>query len=82
MRIVKAIQTCGACPSQWDAWDENGNYVYLRYRHGYGYAKVYETGYDDPGDGEVVASFQHGDSLNGFITLHDFCKRADIELDL
>lgn len=38
MKIVKAHQTCYACPSQWDAWDEEGNYWYLRFRHGYGSA--------------------------------------------
>jgi hypothetical protein len=34
--IVKAVQTSMACPSQWDAWDEEGRYYYLRYRHGCG----------------------------------------------
>jgi hypothetical protein len=82
MRIVKAEQTCGACPSQWDAWTDDNQYVYLRYRHGYGYAKIYEAGYVDSGAGTIVAEFEHGHSLDGFITLEDFCKYAGIELDL
>ena len=82
MRIVKAIQTSGACPSQWDAWTDSGEYVYLRYRHGYGYAKTYADGYDDPGAGNIIASFEYGDSLDGFITLQDFCEKAYIQLDL
>lgn len=37
--IVKAVETCPACPSQWDAWDLDGHYWYLRYRHGRGTAE-------------------------------------------
>jgi len=36
IRLVRAIQTSWACPSQWDAWDEENNYYYLRFRHGWG----------------------------------------------
>lgn len=80
MRIVKAVQTSGACPSQWDIWTDTGEYLYLRYRHGYGYAKTYVDDYAD--DGTIVASFEYGHPLDGFITLEDFCKHANIELDL
>lgn len=82
MRIVKAVQTCWACPSQWDAWTDTGEYVYLRYRYGYGYAKTYENGYEDTGMGTVVAGFEFGHPLDGFIELKDFCRLAGIELDL
>jgi hypothetical protein len=34
--LVKAVQTAMACPSQWDAWDAEGRYYYLRFRHGCG----------------------------------------------
>lgn len=34
--LVKAVQTCLACPSQWDAWDADGTYYYLRHRNGRG----------------------------------------------
>lgn len=33
IKITKIIQTSMACPSQFDMWDENGNYYYVRYRH-------------------------------------------------
>lgn len=36
IRLVRVIQTSWACPSQWDAWDEENNYYYLRFRHGWG----------------------------------------------
>lgn len=34
-RIVKLEMTCGGCPMQWDAWDSEGVYYYIRERHGY-----------------------------------------------
>jgi hypothetical protein len=41
--IVRAVQTCQACPSQWDAWDADGNYYYLRYRSGCGSVTQYKS---------------------------------------
>lgn len=32
--IVKAVETCTCAPVQWDLWDAEGRYYYLRYRHG------------------------------------------------
>ncbi len=81
--IVKAVQTCIACPSQWDAWDLDGNYWYLRYRHGRGTAER-QPG-PDPGtwtnDGPNI-SFEHGDHLAGSIDLEEFCERAGLNLAL
>lgn len=37
--LTRVIETCAACPSQWDAWDTNGQYWYLRYRHSNGTAE-------------------------------------------
>lgn len=34
--LVRVVQTCFAYPSQWDAWTAEGQYLYLRYRHGEG----------------------------------------------
>lgn len=34
--LVDLAQTCGACPSQWEArTTPDGRYVYIRYRHGW-----------------------------------------------
>src|SRR5687768_10375298 len=40
MKLTKLVQTTGACPSQWDAEDEDCNYVYIRYRHGFLYVST------------------------------------------
>jgi hypothetical protein len=34
MKLNNIIQTCSACPSQWDTTTEDGREVYIRYRHG------------------------------------------------
>ena len=33
-KIAKLIQTCAACPSQWEGHLDDGRMVYIRYRHG------------------------------------------------
>lgn len=56
--LVKAVHTSFACPSQWDAWDADGQYYYLRYRHGHGTMNRYdnpEWSYDDITDPELLA---------------------------
>jgi len=70
--ITKAVQTCFACPSQWDAWDADGNYYYLRFRWGHGTVT----------DGtKQVAAFAGDDPYGGFIDLDEFCERAGITLE-
>lgn len=82
--ITRAVCTCLACPSQWDAWDEQGNYYYLRYRNGHGTMRKYRS-QEDFGDitrSALAADFRHGDPLDGFITLPDFCALAGVALNL
>lgn len=71
MRIIKAEQTCFACPSQWDAWDEDGDYWYLRFRYGYGSAECEAKG--------EYRSFEAGDDLDGCIELDLFLELAGLE---
>ena len=82
--IVRAVQTCQACPSQWDAWNEDGQYLYLRYRGGIGTVEVrdspdYKT-WDARKPPEIA--FQHGDGLDGVITLEEFAEHALLTLAL
>ena len=78
--ITRAIQTCAACPSQWDAWDMDGHYWYLRYRHGRGTAER-QPGPDVWTWHEAPAlSFEHGDQLDGSMSLEEFCARAGLNL--
>ena len=34
IKITRIVKTCMACPAQWNAWDDNGDYYYIRYRFG------------------------------------------------
>lgn len=83
--IVKAVQTCIACPAQWDAWDDQGRFWYLRYRYAHGQARQYEEGPDwyetEPAPGSPwpepveVLDFSYGDSpYDGIIELPKFCE--------
>ena len=60
--IVKIIETCSACPSQWDMWDAKGNYYYVRYR--WGWLQV------DQGEvGNAIYGDQLGDNLDGTMSM-------------
>lgn len=74
--IVRADQTCTACPSQWDAWDADGRYWYLRYRGGYG---SMSRGYNVD---TAPLSFDDADQWGGEISLEDFCERIGVTLTL
>jgi hypothetical protein len=82
--LVRVTMTSIACPAQWDAWDEAGNYYYLRYRHGHGSIRQYRTADWTRSDEDElirdVASFDHGHPLDGSITLEDFARLAGITL--
>jgi hypothetical protein len=81
MRLVRATQTSIACPSQWDAYDEDGNYWYLRYRHGYGRAAQYpDADWSFKSQAVDNYEFEHGDEYDGFITLEEFALRAGFGL--
>jgi hypothetical protein len=82
--LVRAVQTCMACPSQWDAWDDTGNYYYLRYRSGHGSVTQYvsENWVGSRGDEFVahISDFKYGHPLDGTITLEKFAELAGLTL--
>lgn len=83
MTIAKAVETCAACPSQWDAWTDTGQYLYLRYRGGNGTAEAFpspDVNTWDLATDSTVASFDTGDSLHGSITLAEFCELAGLTI--
>jgi hypothetical protein len=41
--LVRAVQTCVAFPSQWNAWDADGQYYYLRHRAGRGSVDAFDS---------------------------------------
>lgn len=81
--LARAIRTCTAVPSQWDAWTVDGQYLYLRYRSGIGTVDAYDSPESDewpqPPDGRV-AIFDTGETYGGDMTLADFCERTGLQL--
>lgn len=81
--IVLAVRTCEACPSQWDAWDEAGQYYYLRFRHARGTVERYpspdtRTWPRDPT--VLMAEFESPTGGGGYIELAEFAELAGITL--
>lgn len=83
IRVVQAVRTCWACPSQWDALTDSGDYLHLRFRRGIGTADLYPSGRGERvGIPVRVAEFDAAaDGLDGVIDLADFCRRARLILD-
>lgn len=89
IRIVRAVRTCLACPSQWVAYTDDEKPVHLRFRHGRGRVEVdfspddYVEPYGFPSDegGDLTRLvFQGEEGMDGYITLEDFCRLANIEM--
>jgi hypothetical protein len=81
--IVRAVCTCPAFPSQWDAWDDQGRYWYLRYRSGTGTAETQPN----PDISTWVLKtpeivFAHGHPRDGEISLEEFAILTGITLAL
>lgn len=56
---MKLVQTCGACPEQYDVFDDAGNEIgYLRLRHGY-----FTAQYGGPGGPVVYDAATEGDGV-------------------
>ena len=65
MKITKLKLTCDVCPTQYEGWTDNNEFVYIRYR--YGFLSISVSGY-------VIYSEQIGNGLDGFINLKDIIK--------
>lgn len=60
-------QTCGACPSQWEAQGPDGERVYIRFRHGWFRVEVDGTAeFATAADGDGVMSTDEMLRLTGF----------------
>ncbi|WP_234358420.1 hypothetical protein [Streptomyces sp. NRRL B-24085] len=80
--LARVVQTCGGCPSQWDAWTTRGQYLYLRYRHGEGTVEQHPSDDPDTWDGEESRLWTRWDdgSDGGAIELTDFLATAGLRL--
>lgn len=90
--LVKVVETCSGAPSQWDAWDADGQYYYMRFRHGGGTVHA-EPGPDEAtwtsfpkemgrpfSDGAVAHFRRSHDIADSCITLQDFLDATGLQL--
>ncbi|WP_409235610.1 hypothetical protein [Streptomyces sp. PA5.6] len=85
--VTRVVQTCSAHPSQWDAWTADGQYLYLRYRHGEGRVEWHPGPDDgaetpeswDEGRSGVLIEWDDGTG-GGVISLEDFLAAAGLVL--
>lgn len=80
--IVKLKRECFACPATWEGKTEAGEFVYIRYRHGFGYVAIAPT--EDEiftGKARHVCGWKNRDSDgDGFMTdweLRDELAKTD-----
>jgi hypothetical protein len=86
-RLMRVVQACPAYPSQWDAWTADGQYLYLRYRHGEGCVEWHpgpDPAEDTPdswneGLSGLLVQWDDGTG-SGVITLEDFLGAASLVL--
>lgn len=76
--IVKSCkQTCGACPSQWDIWTTDGQYIYARYRWGK-LTLTFEVGTPES---RILYTENIGDGWNGVLSTQELIDHTSSVLD-
>lgn len=67
--LTKVVKTCDSYPSQWDAWDKDGVYYYIRYRSGRGRIEREPLGKEHHNlNSEVIHQWDIDDGLDGIMT--------------
>lgn len=74
IEIREVVQTSWACPSQWDAWDINGDRYYVRYRHG---ELTVNSG--GPG-GPLLFEGEYGDFLDGIMEWEEVLRHTGMTM--
>ena len=72
MKVKKIVETCGACPSQWEGSLDDGRAIYIRYRHGYLSIRVSEEPTKDiymAVEGKEVFGTDYGGAWDGCLDL-------------
>lgn len=76
--IVKSYkQTYGACPSQWDIWTTDGQYIYARYRWGK-LTLILEVGTPES---RILYTENIGDDWNGVLSTQELINHTSSVLD-
>ena len=68
MKVIEIVQTCSACPAQWEIKLKNGKMIYVRYRWGYLSIRISAEATTDvykAVNGTEVYGKELGDSFDG-----------------
>lgn len=76
-KVKSCVQTCSACPSQWNIYTTDGQYIYARYRWG-GLTLTLNMGQPDS---KVIYSEGIGDGLDGVLSTQELKDHTDSILD-
>lgn len=68
MVITDLVQTCGACPSQWEFTTDDFREAYVRYRHGYLSVRVGKKVGDSGVEGFEILGERIGGKHDGVIS--------------
>jgi hypothetical protein len=80
IKASSVVQTCNACPSQWNAETFDGEYVYVRYRWGHLRIDVAPSFEDWKKHNEVRCAYGEslGDNYEGFCSWAEVVDNANI----
>ena len=74
--VKHCIMTCSACPSQWDIYTDEGEYIYARYRWG-----VLTLTLNPWRDGQLLYKERHGEELDGVMETTELVEHTKSVLD-
>jgi len=76
LRVRSVMQTCDACPTQWEGRSDDDRPVYARYRFGRLLVRIGppQGDIDSAVTGEVVVGLDHGDELDGTLTYDELVQ--------
>lgn len=73
LKLKSLGMTCWACPSQWEGVAEDGESVYIRFRHGY--LTVSKPGIE----GETIYEGEHEDGGGGVMDTQSMLRYTGME---
>lgn len=83
-KVTQLVQTCGACPAQWEARTHGGKYIYIRYRYGclaVGIGTSLMGAVDNTFNTDALFGEQIGGEYDGSIGLSEVIRHTDGLID-